>query len=485
MKVSYISLLTLLVFFLIPASVSADTLVDNFDSYTVGNLVPQGPWIYLDSSGTNPTASATTSQSFSSPNSVALQANQRATGFLVSTTTVASISYKLYWQPSSGTATNGKGLPQFCEYIGTSCSDSRPLDYMIRRNGSISYGEGASSNIHIASTTSGWNDIRMEYSLSGAYGITQVYVNGILATTTTALQNRTYTGFKLSEGGFTLPVYLDDLEVYTNGDVPVAGGITATRITSRLILPSSSPTASTSVPFQYNYFNGLPEILPGGQACVRIDDMVQFITLTPICQDITASGNGQFNATTTLTEAHVYRAVPFLLDENGVVVAEGQSTTFSVVTYSSSYVDYTALQGSASSTNNVLDDCDAKTGIDEFLCKAALFLIVPPQTSFNNFYLTLDVLPTKFPFSYFYAIVGAVQDIEDTASSTSPVSFAVDLTALSIYEGELDIISTTTVDAYLGSENRTLFRNVMSYGLWISFAIMIFFTVRKIFNQSS
>jgi len=132
-------------------------------------------------------------------------------------------------------------------------------------------------------------------------------------------------------------------------------------------------------------------------------------------------------------------------------------------------------------SQNAQQPCSV-TRIDGCITNAFSYLFVPSQPALDIYNSALEELPSRFPFSYFYAVVDSLQGLSTISSSTAPVQFSIDLTDSVVVGQSIDILSTSTVDRYLGTTAREIFRTIMSYMIWILFATLIFFKVRVLFN---
>jgi len=217
------------------------------------------------------------------------------------------------------------------------------------------------------------------------------------------------------------------------------------------------------------YINGMRFILPLVQATTTKTlsyGSVDFLDTLPKLP--AGSYTGYVNFWNALNQYFVFErtsiVIRFTISNTGVLTVSN-----TVITNGLSDVDVTK------------QDCSF-SNFSACITEPFLYLFIPPQSSFNYFNDTLSTIPTRFPFSYFYSVTSVVYGLSAVSSSTPQASLDLDFTGSTV-DAVIPILSSDTVDYYLTTQNRTLFRDLMSYTLWILFAVMIFFQVRSLFNR--
>lgn len=257
----------------------------------------------------------------------------------------------------------------------------------------------------------------------------------------------------------------------------------SSRITTNLSVVAST-TSPGNVDFSYGYFNGEPIDDPVAFACTRFADITALISLSPLCSVVSLTGAGTYNRSNNLAIGHTFFVDPYITNASSTIIDTGRRERFVMGTSTIGAFDL-AVFGATSSDALLASstmECDPS---DEFfsrsICNVAVLLFVPPASSFVYYGQTLNVMSEKFPFSYFFAIIGVVQDLQDLGNTASPTAFALDLSGNPMIATTIDILSVATVDSYLGTTARELLRTLMGYSLWIAFAMMVFHRVRMIF----
>lgn len=151
----------------------------------------------------------------------------------------------------------------------------------------------------------------------------------------------------------------------------------------------------------------------------------------------------------------------------------------------------TALyQAGASSTLGIIQARCTGTGggiFGEAMCATFAFLFVPDPMILNGYSaLTTGVLPTKFPFAWFYGVKDAIGGI--SASSTAnmaSVSIAFNAidpatsTAMGPILPNLTLLSSTTITQYMPQGFLTLILLLEAAALWILFAYRLYYDIPK------
>lgn len=266
-----------------------------------------------------------------------------------------------------------------------------------------------------------------------------------------------------------------------------------TRIFSR-VSPILSPIGTTTVPFEFNYVVGTDDLgTQVAQVCVRRNNVTSIANLPDICSPATSTpGYYTFATTTLMVDGFTYDWKPDIRDSNGDSLIPdyqiSQETWFNFYITTAPDIDiWEYWEDNATTSTSTVGEltvqCNPEDGFfQNSICNMAVWLFVPSGTALTKFVQFEQTIPEKFPFSYFYAIGTAVQNAETSSSTNQFGQFTLDLTD-TVIASQISILSTTTVNSFLGDSNRQWIREAIAYVLWLAFALMAFFTVRALFGK--
>jgi len=223
----------------------------------------------------------------------------------------------------------------------------------------------------------------------------------------------------------------------------------------QIISPSQiTPTASTTVNFQYTYYYGLDprDVEYAGIEIRNLTDQQDLLAPEDI---ILASGLSTYDNNLTLASGKYYLWRPYLRSEDGIQYV-GQWLSLEVLTYSA---DIELLPTDFNSATSSIASNIA-----------------------NRFLGQQGYLAGKFPFAYFYDVASLLNTLDDTESEVNFPTLTLS-TASSSVPLTLVIFSSSTVSQYAGSSNVSIFRTLMGAVLWLAFSSMIFFTIKGIFKH--
>lgn len=119
------------------------------------------------------------------------------------------------------------------------------------------------------------------------------------------------------------------------------------------------------------------------------------------------------------------------------------------------------------------------------ICYSVSFLLVPNQTSINNFSSINSQLNQKFPISW----ISNIRTILETGAASSTDNFInLDInfgtTTQKIGVGNLVVISTSTLSQYLSDSTRNSFKLLLTTIFWLTATAFIYRDLQKIWNKN-
>lgn len=112
--------------------------------------------------------------------------------------------------------------------------------------------------------------------------------------------------------------------------------------------------------------------------------------------------------------------------------------------------------------------------------KVAAWIIYPSQTSVANLYTAYQELRASFPFNAFFGLTDALQGAIATTTLTTTDNFSLPMITATGTFYMLPVVNSSTLANLIGQTNATLFRNSISWFLWLAVALMIFIQVRSL-----
>jgi len=197
--------------------------------------------------------------------------------------------------------------------------------------------------------------------------------------------------------------------------------------------------------------------LPVDFAGIDVRDLTSGLEYDPIESAIVVSGSGSFSTSKQLQPGHFHMWRPYLRNASSTRIIYGNWYSFDVVTRSAPFEEIPTEYGSATSTI-------ATRIVAQFLGQQGY-------------------LASKFPFAYIYDVAAVFGGQNDAMSETHFPTLAISVASSSLSLGSMTLFSSSTLSAYAGSANISIFRTIMAASLWITFATMVFFTIKKIFHH--
>jgi len=313
--------------------------------------------------------------------------------------------------------------------------------------------------------------------------------------------------------------------VVNGNSTPPPPSNTATRIISFNSPVSNQTTVSTSVTFDFDWYNGSPNY--SGFVGVELNDLTAAQQLIVPEHAINLSGTGNYTEVFTgLTSGHAYLVTPYMRDAVFPRIT-GTPIFFSAV----SHAPYSAATstppfglGNTATTSSgfSLFDNGSTTpgiigaGIDAFatcgvfsaltlgLCPAIVFLAVPNGSSFQSWQNLGSELPQRVPFSYMYGVADGFNGITQSADASSSPTVNIDFTGMTCsgsWSGSgaftcnsgiktwlptnLLLFSTTSMATFIPYSVVSFGRSAMEIALFFAFGLFIFYRVTRFFNNKT
>jgi len=109
------------------------------------------------------------------------------------------------------------------------------------------------------------------------------------------------------------------------------------------------------------------------------------------------------------------------------------------------------------------------------------YLFVPTSAQLQNFFDFQEEVPNRVPFNWYYELSTAITDATEMTGTTTMQTYTLDVPFLG---ADFEILSQDVVDNFIDDDTRALFRLIMLIALYMSFAIMVFFTIQGVFNKT-
>jgi len=269
-----------------------------------------------------------------------------------------------------------------------------------------------------------------------------------------------------------------------------------TRIITPLDYPAPSQNVSSPVTFSFKFYKGLQDDSGLNSVCVeyrRFTNPTLGQTLpTPECIPISASSSIQ-----------TAEIGPIDIPDNEVLgwrACFEQSSIFgSSLVECSPWQNFSEgvvpdlwgdLYNTATSSTTTLAEmtgqCDrALPFYENSICNAMVWLFVPSGVMLEPYTTAMEsILPSKFPFSYFYDISRVIQRATRQGDTGQFMSFTLDLSD-TVFASEIPILSTSTVSSIMGNTMVNWIRVGIAYALYLGFALFAFFKIKMAFAKSS
>jgi len=496
-----------------------EILTDNFDSYTVGDVVGQGGWTQYQ---TAQAGNVNTTQYYSSPNSLVYNrsiesANITDQYWATTTADTSEISYRLL-----STVTNvGDGAGVMFSFSNNPlsinsafyiCSYGTTTSAFTMR---VSTNSSRCTTNYTATTQSWaentWIEVRVNIDLN-AY-TAQVYFDDVLATTTainTGVQF--FRDLRIYQSQSYVIDYFDDFGFYSTGSGSSASS--TEYITSVYPTTESYSVATTS----YVNFNVQ---IPSARyeqnawkakiACAEFREQTYFegfldygFSYTVDLDDGDCSGGNEctphgvsypedgeleadsvYNCTASLLEARWYWFDKVIETERFRFYTFASTSTDQFASLIARANEYSGtLNTSGTSTSPLFGDCSILNGqISDCVIEPVKFLIIPSQTDRDNIKSLIDSsVFGNFPFSY----IGMFN--EDMASTSYFATTTAEFPDFTFDTQNMNGVTTTItifdgsqfVSAWSSVEEFDTLRTAIQYALVIMFTTILYFRVRRL-----
>ncbi len=327
-----------------------------------------------------------------------------------------------------------------------------------------------------------WNSVYVSwYETTALFFMNGTYVGSFECTQNVgSIVSRIH--FNRQSSGSGVGFYLDDVALTFSQDPWESS---ASRIVSLVEPQSGSVTSSTTVDFSVDLYLGTPEayeicisyvvMLGGaGRLCDTYDHQVGFFN---------------FSTSTLFVQGQQVYWRAILYGEGNIIVDQTPSFGFSVG--ETQFQPWESSVGLASSSTTTVGELTLECnfagplGIGYSLnsiCNFVLGLFRPDAPALNPYTNSLELLSTKFPFSWFYSVQSNLYQIS-TTTSNGMATLSLDLTSTSI-PITINILSTTSVSQFLPDPARNFLRTIIAASLWLLFISMILVSVHRIFERA-
>lgn len=484
LKESFLSLSALLagvllVFLLSFTSASASVFIENFDSYSTGDILTVSGGVWLNhSSGGSCNFLVTISESLSLPNSLSGCAG-------------SSLNFRRIYAPLATTTTQNFQF-SFDYRVGTNNmqvrlsegynDDLARFDFSSGNISVVAF-DGALSSGNISSTTIGtyYNVLlRAETVPLSTSTLVSIFINDDLRYQQTVDNSSMLPTdiFLIKTGNSASDSRVDNIFFYSDSDLPpIPDFSSGTRVLS-LVPLNRSLTSSTTVALSVSYVSNFP--VPS-EICIGLNDLTWQQSTSAFCQPVTQTGsNLSFSTSTLLRASHTYQIWGFLRDENNEIIHTTINNFQSFDVFSRPQSIYDPEQGWGVNPNPVTGTstvvlCEAiDSGIPRAFCDLASFLFVPSPGAQNTLNIAYENLDSKIPFS----VVSEFSDAFFALDRRPTVSPTV-LTVV-VFGQNVELLGSTSSSAIIPSNTLDLFRYLIAVGLWVSFAWWGFTRVRKL-----
>jgi len=235
-------------------------------------------------------------------------------------------------------------------------------------------------------------------------------------------------------------------------------GSVNTRIISQDEPDNGDLTSDDIVSFQFDYYNNDTDDVPVTVAGVDVRDVTSAFQYAPLESDISASGQSSFSQILDLTEGHFHMWRPYLRNASSTRIIYGSWYSFDVVSYSGEFDPLDSDPDTATSTLSAL--------------------------ALSKFFSQQGYLASKFPFAYFYDMAGIVGTLTTDDTEDSFPTLTLNLgTSSALSLGDMEFLSKDTIEMFAGSTMVSLFRTLMSFIIWLSFAFAVYTQVKHLIKH--
>lgn len=191
--------------------------------------------------------------------------------------------------------------------------------------------------------------------------------------------------------------------------------------------------------------------------------------------------NGYYTATATIVAFYEtsleyldYDVINFYINN-----VNGSSTfPFEEMTFFSNDTYEHICDDVATSSGSYYDDF--RYGIECGFRKIIYYVIYPSDKSVNNITKAYGTLKKQFPFSAYFGLTDTINESVATTTTNNNGSFKIPFITSTGSYYMLPLLSSTSLPNLIGETNSTLFRNSLTWFMWLGVAFLIFLTFKKI-----
>lgn len=265
-----------------------------------------------------------------------------------------------------------------------------------------------------------------------------------------------------------------DGDISTSSDFNVIvnyGGTTENFLDASIVSPLhlNYGVGTTTLPFSYD-FTGMAY----SSSTVCIYNEVSKTSSN--CVAITAAnGIGLINFPDPLTE--------FTLNAHYVLYSSGGVNLMSSDSFIINWYNTPPKPGKnvcqSVDTAHICDNISTSTmgSIQCALVQAGVWLFQPSCSSLNNFTDNYTTFKGAFPFNTYFQLVGTIDEAIGTTTTSTKAVFSIPMVKSTGTIYMLPIISSSSLSNAIGSSNNNLFRQTMSWLMWIIAAGVIGLTI--------
>lgn len=132
----------------------------------------------------------------------------------------------------------------------------------------------------------------------------------------------------------------------------------------------------------------------------------------------------------------------------------------------------------ATSSGSYFDDF--RYGIECGFRKTIYYIFYPSDTSINNIQIAYSKIKKEFPFSAYFGLTDTINNSLNNSTTTDEGTFKIPFISATGTFYMLPVLSSSSMPNLIGENNTQLFRNSLTWIIWLCVAFLIFITFKKI-----
>lgn len=268
------------------------------------------------------------------------------------------------------------------------------------------------------------------------------------------------------------------------------------QITSVISPTGILPTASTTVDFEFTYYNGIPLV---SFAFAEVRDITNGINYATELKPPNASGGNTYQDSLVLEAGAFHMWRPILDFGTSSPRIYGSWTTFDVLTPSAGFTPDPVFWGNtdpwdtnASSTAGLAETtCQGISNpIILASCRVVAFLFIPPSFAYQFIENLVLQFYSTFPFNLLALGIDTAWDIQqfdwlNYNGTTTLFALTFSNATSTAQLGDIDLVSSKTIQDAIPSTVASLIRNTLTIGIYVMFVMSITFSARAVFNRKT